>query len=76
MLAYLTPEKYDFGPVPTIFPEGLEKTPRRFAISARNTYMIKKCDVATVYVRSPGGAQNFADAALRAGKTVINLAEE
>lgn len=60
----------------TVFPEGIEKVPKRFAVNFRNRWMIERSDTVIVYVKhSFGGAANFADLARKKGKTVINLAE-
>ena len=61
----------------TLFPEGLESVPPRFAISRRNEWMLRQTDFAVTYLaRSWGGAASFARRALRQGKTVRNLAGE
>ena len=61
----------------TLFPEGLESVPPRFAISRRNEWMLRRADFAVTYLnRSWGGAARFARKALRQGKTVRNLAGE
>lgn len=59
----------------TLYPEGFERVPAKFAISHRNEYMLNKADFVVVYVRHPaGGAANFARRAAARRKTVINLA--
>ena len=58
----------------SIFPEGLEAVPPRFAISRRNEWMLKQSDFVVTYVtHSWGGAAQFADKARRQGKPVLNL---
>ena len=58
----------------SIFPEGLENAPPRFAISRRNEWMLKQADFVVAYItHSWGGAAQFADKARRQGKTVLNL---
>lgn len=60
----------------TIFPEGLETVPPRWAISQRNRWMLKHADYVVTYIaHSWGGAAQFAEQALRQKKQVINLAE-
>ena len=60
----------------TIFPEGLEFAPPRFAISRRNEWMLKQADFVVTYItHSWGGAAQFAEKACRQGKTVRNLAD-
>ena len=60
----------------TIFPEGLEDAPPRWAIPRRNRWMLERADYVVAYVtRTWGGAAQFAARALRQGKTVIDLGE-
>lgn len=73
VLAYL-PE-HDSDPAPTVYPEGIELVPKRFAISFRNRFMVEQSDLVIAYVTCPcGGAAKFTNLALKKGKTVINLA--
>lgn len=59
----------------TLFPEGQEAVPPRWAIPRRNAWMLKQADYVVVYiVHSWGGAARFATQALRWKKEVINLA--
>ncbi len=61
---------------PTLFPEGMENVPPRYAIEKRNRFMVEQSDIVVTYVkRSHGGAAKFKALALRKGKTVIELAE-
>lgn len=58
----------------TVFPEGLETVPPRYAISWRNRWMIKQSDVVVTYItHSQGGAAQFAKSAKRMNKQVINI---
>ncbi len=70
----------DSSPLPpgfdSIYPEGLESVPRRFAIDHRNRWMVSQSDVVIAYVSGPGGAAKFKALAERKGKTVINLAKD
>ena len=60
----------------TIFPEGLEAVPPRFAISKRNNWMLKQADFVVTYIAHGwGGAVQYAEKAQRQGKRVLNLAE-
>ena len=77
VLAYL-PEKHgaadtrDFSDA--LFPEGIEKVPKRFAIAWRNRWMLQRSDYVITYVRhSWGGAAQFAELAQRQKKTVLAL---
>ena len=76
VLAYLTGKKSGaavYGGC-SIYPEGLESVPPRFAIDKRNEWMIRQADICLCYVTSPGGgAHKFMKRAERAGLTVINL---
>lgn len=59
----------------TLYPEGLEKVPPRFAIDWRNKWMLKKSDYVVCYVKYTwGGAAKFVDLAEKQSKKVINLA--
>ena len=59
----------------SLFPEEVARAIPRFAIDARNRFLIKNCDCAIVYVEvSYGGAFKFASLAKSKGKRVINLA--
>ncbi len=76
VLAYLpnarTQEIFD---IETIYPEGLETVPPRFAIDKRNRWMIKQADYVVTYVKyTIGGAIKYKTIAQNAGKTVIELA--
>ncbi len=60
----------------TIFPEGLETVPPRFAISKRNDWMLKQADFVVTYIAHGwGGAAQYAKKAQRQSKRVLNLAE-
>ena len=59
----------------TMLPEGIETVPKRFAISWRNRWMLKRADYVVCYVsRGWGGAAQFLQAAVKAKKSVYNLA--
>ena len=77
VLAYLptkTSEYDDF--TTTLLPEGIETTPKRFAISYRNKWMIEQADIVVTYVtHTYGGAWQFKAMAERQGKTVIEITE-
>ncbi len=60
----------------TLFPEGLEEVPPRFAMDRRNCWMVEHADYVVTYVaQSFGGAVKFKALAEQKGKTVINLTE-
>jgi len=79
VLAYLPTEKNTdglLGYANTIYPDGIENIPPRFAISARNRWMVEKAQFVVTYtVYSAGGAAQFSSLAKKKGKTVINLAD-
>lgn len=58
----------------TIYPEGIETVPKRFAIDYRNRWIVGRADIVVAYVKnSYGGAAKFVDMAERQGRDVINL---
>lgn len=60
----------------TIVPEGLEFVHPRYAISWRNEWMLKRSDYVITYITHDwGGANRYAQKAIRQRKSVINLAE-
>ncbi len=60
----------------TIYPDGLEKTPAKFAILKRNEWMVKKSDILLCYIRFTfGGAYKTFEIAKRAKKKIINLSD-
>ena len=75
VLAYLPTEKNKYDDLThTIYPEGLETVPKRFAISWRNKWMIQQSDVVVTYVtHSFGGASQFEVMAERLGKVLISV---
>ena len=75
VLAYLPTEKNRYDNLTnTIYPEGLETVPKRFAISWRNKWMIQQSDIVVTYVNHNfGGAAQFKEMAERLNKHVINL---
>jgi len=81
VLAYMPGQKDEYSQdekyqLETLYPEGLETVPKRFAISWRNDWMLKLSDIVVCYVRhSMGGSGKFVEKAIRQKKQVINLAE-
>jgi len=68
--------KIDYNECETIFPEGLEKIPKRFALDRRNTWMVNNSNVVICYItRCHGGAHKFVKMAERRGLSVVNLAQ-
>ena len=76
-LAYL-PKKEEYPilkPEETVYLEGMETAPLRFAISRRNDLMLKEADIVICYVKhSFGGSGKMVEKAIRQKKRVINLA--
>ena len=77
VLAYLPTEKNKYDNLTnTIYPEGIETVPKRFAISYRNKWMVEQSDVVVTYVtHSFGGAWQFKVLAEKQGKMIIELSE-
>lgn len=77
VLAYLPDEKNRYDDMMnTLYPEGLETVPKRFAISWRNKWIIKQANTVVTYVtHSFGGAAQFKEMAEKQGKAVIELSE-
>lgn len=77
VLAYLPTKKSEYDDFTnTLLPEGIETTPKRFAISYRNKWMIEQADIVVTYVtHTYGGAAQFKALAERQGKMVIELSE-
>ena len=75
VLAYLPTEKNKCDNLRnTIYPEGLETVPKRFAISWRNKWMIQQSDIVVTYVtHTYGGAWQFKTVAEQMRKRVIEL---
>lgn len=58
----------------TIYPEELANVPKRFAISKRNDYLLKKSNIVICYVNNTySNSYKFTQKALKKGYTVINL---
>ena len=78
VLAYLPDEKNRYDDMTgTLYPEGLETVPKRFAISWRNKWMLRQADTVITYVtHSFGGAAQFKVLAEKQGKNVINLSSD
>ena len=76
VLAYLNDKKstelYKIGEK-TLYPEGIECVPLRFAISKRNEWMIKNSDMVVTYVKWSGGAEKFKCLAEKMGKDIFEI---
>ena len=73
VLAYLPQNKQgDYSD--TIYPEGLENVPMRFAICKRNDWMISKADIVITYVNYTfGGAYKYKEKSIKMGREIIEL---
>lgn len=75
VLAYMPDEHFKevYGE-DTLFPDGLESVPKRFAISKRNDWMIQHSDYAVCYVHKiTGGAAKFREKAEKKGLQIIDV---
>lgn len=77
-LAYLPKKKEDaLPPEETLFPEGIEAVPKRFAIPWRNRWMLDRADFIICYTcHSWGGAARFVREAKRKNRRIIELSNE
>lgn len=77
VLAYMPTKLHDLDTKDysdTIYPEGLEKTPPKFAIDKRNRWMIEKSDYVVCFVtKTFGGAAKYKQIAINKNKIVIDL---
>ena len=75
VLAYMPDEHFKevYGE-DTLFPDGMESVPKKFAISKRNDWMIQQSAFAVCYVHKiTGGAAKFREKAERKGLRIINV---
>lgn len=77
VLAYIPAGKENFFTEDyehTMYPEELESTPPKFAISKRNRWLIEHSDMVVTYVwHTFGGSSQFKELAEKLGRTVINI---
>ena len=75
VLAYMPDEHIkDVYGNDTLFPDGMENVPKKYAISKRNDWMIKHSDVAVCYVHKiTGGAAKFMEKAEKRGLRIIDI---
>lgn len=76
ILAYLSISKSsEFDGLSTIYPEGIECVPKKYAISYRNDWIVRQSDMVICYItHNYGGAAKFVEKARKNGKIVYNLA--
>ena len=61
----------------TIYPDGLEFVPKKFAIIHRNRWIVDHSDYLITYISiNFGGAYNITEYAKRKKKNIINLKEQ
>jgi len=58
----------------SIYPDGMENVPRRFAIVEANQRMVKSADIVICYAEYPGNSRELMGYAQRQGKSIINIA--
>lgn len=74
VLAYL-PQSQALPYTNTVYPEGLENIPQRFAITHRNRWMVNQSEYMIAYVEHTyGGAAATLRYAVQKNKSIINLA--
>ncbi len=72
VIAYLSDSLSEYET--TVFPEGIENVPFRYAISYRNKWMEKHADIIIAFVtHSYGGAAKFVSLAEKQGKEIIYI---
>lgn len=78
VLAYMPGKREEFASVSemdTVYPEGLETVPRRFAISYRNRWMVDHSDYMVAYVNHDfGGAVQTLHYAEKRKLKIVNIA--
>lgn len=77
ILAYLPTGKTAecYNGLPTIYPEGIECAPKKYAISYRNNRIVKQADMIICYITHDfGGVAQFVKKAENKGKIVYNVA--
>ncbi len=76
VLAYLPQKSEHLDFSDTIYPEGIECVPKRFAILYRNKWMISRSDFVICHITHEfGGAFSAIEYAKNKGKHIINIAE-
>ena len=75
VLAYMPDEHIkDVYGEDTLFPDGMENVPKKFAISKRNDWMIQQSGFAVCYVyKITGGAAKFREKAVKKGLRLIQV---
>ncbi len=79
VLAYIPGKQnpYEFPSLlETIYPEGLEKVPLRYAINHRNRWMLERSSFVVACPSVLGNSSKLAAKARLSGKTVIDISKE
>ena len=76
VLAYLGKKQEDENYSDTIYPDGLEKVPMRYAINHRNRWMLERSSFVITYPSLLGNSLKLAAKARLSGKTVIDISRE
>lgn len=79
ILSYIPGAKTPFDRPPlleTIYPDGLEKVPMRYAINHRNRWMLERSSFVVAYPSPFGNSSKLAAKARLSGKTVIDISRE
>ena len=75
VLAYLPTNLKNYALAETLFPEGIETVPKRFAIDYRNRWIVSNSDIVICYINSHlSSADKYVQYAKNKGKEVINIA--
>lgn len=59
----------------SLYPEGMERVPRRLAIVRANRYAVDHCDALIVYAAHPGNSARLLDYARSRKVHIVNLAD-
>lgn len=77
VLAYLPKNEKTYESKETLYPEGLENTPPKYAINKRNQWMIDHADFVVTYVKySFGGAAKWEEKAQKKHLPVFPLVDK
>lgn len=78
ILAYLPTDKTNIicCDLPTIYPEGIEYIPPKYAVSYRNDWIVRQADMVVCYITHDfGGAAKFVEKARKKGKIIYNVSK-
>ena len=76
VLAYLPDNLNAYMSNETLFPEGIELVPKRYAIDFRNRWMIAHANTVIAYISNPWGKTNkYVQKAKNKGAIIINITD-